>query len=85
MARWCEVRGWIPSVSLACWEGDLEIKHSAPSEAPSHPGVILRRAVYAGKSAPKNTPWEDGGSSPRVGTWPGVLDFKVSLPARETY
>jgi len=31
LARLCEVRGWIPSVSLACWEGDLEIKHSAPS------------------------------------------------------
>ena len=30
-ARWCEVRGCIPSASLVCWEGDLEMKHSAPS------------------------------------------------------
>ena len=63
---------------------DLKLHTNAPGAAPSHPGVISRRAVYLGESAPQNTSWLEVGSSDRFGTWPAVLDVKVSLPARQT-
>ena len=59
LARWCEVRGWIPSVSLACWEGDLEIKHSAPSADSGARAPLRLRCVFGCRFAPEKSPPRD--------------------------
>ena len=74
LARWCEVRGWIPSASLACWEGDLEMKHSEPSadsgaRANLRPGCVFgcRFACVLVNSPPRDQAEVTGGFTWRVG------------------
>ena len=71
-ARWCEVRGWIPSPGLACWEGDLNIKHSEPSadsgaRAPLRPGCAFGRRFAPPNSPPRDQGEVSGGFTRRVG------------------
>ena len=66
-SAWCEgVPASTPDLLRGC---NLKLHTNAPGAAPSHPGVISRRAVYLGESAPKNTSWLEAGSSDRIGTW----------------
>ena len=72
LARLCEVRGWIPSPSLACSEGDLELKHSAPRGDSGARPNLRPGCVFGCRFAPQNSPPRDqgevsGGFTRRVG------------------
>ena len=61
-ARWCEVRGWIPSPSLACWDVDLAIKHSEPSADSGARANLRPGCVFGCRFAPQNsTPRDQSG------------------------
>ena len=71
LARLCEVRGWIPSSSLACWEGDLELKHSAPGSDSGARANSGQDAFFGCRFAPEKSPPQDqsgraGGLTRRV-------------------
>ena len=71
LARLCEVRGWIPSPSLACWEGDLELKHSAPGSDAGARANSGQDAFFGCRFAPEKSPPQDqsgraGGLTRRV-------------------
>ena len=71
-AHWGEVRGWIPSPRLACWERDLELKHSAPSadsgaRAPLRPGCVFGCRFACVNSPPRDHSGVSGGFTRRVG------------------
>ena len=71
LARLCEVRGWMPSPSLACWEGDLELKHSAPGSDAGARANSGQDAFFGCRFAPEKSPPQDqsgraGGLTRRV-------------------